>query len=103
MLNRLIELSLRHRVVVLLAAAALVVTGLLALRDLPLDAYPDTTPVQVTVNAVAPALSPEEVERQLTFPLEQGLGGLPELRNMRSVSKFGFSQVTLIFEDGADV
>ncbi|MBW2253780.1 MAG: efflux RND transporter permease subunit [Deltaproteobacteria bacterium] len=103
MLNGLIDLSLRHRLVVLLAAAALVVTGLLALRDLPLDAYPDTTPVQVTVNATAPALSPEEVERQLTFPLEQVLGGLPALQTMRSVSKFGFSQVTLVFEEGADV
>ena len=103
MLNALIDLSLRHRLVVALAAAALIVTGLIALDELPFDAYPDTTPVQVTVNATAPALSPEEVERQLTFPLERALGGLPSLQTMRSVSKFGFSQVTLVFEEGADI
>jgi heavy metal efflux system protein len=102
-LNALIDLSLRHRPVVVLAAIGLVVAGLLALRDLPFDAYPDTTPVQVTVNAVAPALSPEEAERQLTIPLEQVLGGLPDLCTMRSVSKFGFAQVTLVFEDQADI
>ena len=103
MLNALIDLSLRHRLVVVLAAVGLVVAGLLALRDLPFDAYPDTTPVQVTVNAIAPALSPEEVERQLTIPLEQVLGGLPDLATMRSVSKFGFAQVTLVFDDEADI
>jgi heavy metal efflux system protein len=103
MLNRLIDLCLKHRLVVVLAAVGLIVTGLLALRDLPFDAYPDTTPVQVTVNAIAPALSPEEVERQLTFPLEQVLGGLPSLETMRSVSKFGFSQVTLVFTEDADI
>ncbi len=103
MLNAVIDLCLRHRLLVVLAAVGLIVTGLLALRDLPFDAYPDTTPVQVTVNATAPALSPEEVERQITFPLEQVLGGLPSLETMRSVSKFGFSQVTLVFEEDADV
>jgi len=103
MLNALIDVSLRHRLVVLLATLGLIIAGLLALRDLPFDAYPDTTPVQVAVNAVAPALSPEEVERQITFPIEQVLGGLPELETMRSVSKFGFSQVTLVFGDDADV
>jgi len=102
-LNALIDVSLRHRLIVVLIAVGLVVTGLLALRELPFDAYPDTTPVQVTVNAIAPALSPEEVERQITLPLEQVLGGLPSLETMRSVSKFGFSQITLVYEDDADV
>ena len=103
MLNRLIDLSLRHRGVVLLATLALILNGIFALRALPFDAYPDTTPVQVTVNATAPALSPDEVERQLTFPLEQVLGGQPGLLTMRSVSKFGFSQLTLVFDDDTDV
>ncbi len=103
MLNRLIDLSLRHRGVVLLATLALILNGIFALRALPFDAYPDTTPVQVTVNATAPALSPDEVERQLTFRLEQVLGGQPGLRTMRSVSKFGFSQLTLVFDDDTDV
>jgi heavy metal efflux system protein len=103
MLTKLIELSLRHRVAVLLITGLLVVAGLISFRELPFDAYPDTTPVQVTVNTVAPALSPLEVERQLTFPLEQAIGGLPGLKEVRSVSKFGFSQITVIFDDDVDI
>lgn len=103
MLTRIIDLSLRHRAVVLAATALLVVAGLLAFRRLPFDAFPDTTPVQVTVNTVAPALSPLEVERQISFPVEQSIAGLPGLVEVRSLSKFGFSQVTAIFEDGTDV
>ncbi len=103
MLSKLVELCLQQRPLVLLGALLLVVSGLWALWELPFDAYPDTTPVQVTVNTVAPALSPEEVERQLTFPVEQALGGLPALETMRSISKFGFSQVTVVFEDGTDI
>lgn len=103
MLTKLIELSLRHRLVVLLITGLLVVAGLISFRELPFDAYPDTTPVQVTVNTVAPALSPLEVERQLTFPLEQAIGGLPGLEEVRSVSKFGFSQITVIFDDDVDI
>ncbi len=103
MLNRVIDLSLRYRGVVLLATAVLVVVGVAAFQRLPLDAYPDTTSVQVAANAVAPALSPLEVERQITAPLELALGGLPGLTEVRSVSKFGFSQITAIFEDGTDV
>lgn len=103
LLTRVVDLSLRHRGVVLLLALLLVVSGLLALRKLPFDAFPDTTPVLVTVNTVAPNLSPEEVERQITAPIEQVLSGLPRLLEVRSISKFALSQVTLIFEDGADV
>ncbi|MBX3465913.1 MAG: efflux RND transporter permease subunit [Planctomycetes bacterium] len=103
MLTRVVDASLQHRAVVLLLTGLLVVAGLVALRDLPLDAFPDTTPVQVTVNTVAPNLSPEEVERQITFPVEQVLSGLPGLLEVRSISKFALSQVTLIFEDGSDV
>ena len=68
MLNRVIEFSLRHRLVVLLATLALIVAGTIAFRRLPIDAFPDTTPVQVQINTVAPALSPLELERQFTFP-----------------------------------
>ncbi len=102
-LEALIELCLAHRAVVLVAAALLVLLGLDALRRLPLDAFPDTTPVQVTVNTVAPTFAPLEVERQLTIPVETVLSGLPGLREARSVSKFGFSQVTLVFADELDV
>src|SRR5207248_7661099 len=74
-----------------------------AARNLPLDAFPDTTPIQVQINTVAPALSPEEVERLITFPMEYALGGLKGLQEVRSVSKFGLSQVVAIFEDGTDI
>lgn len=102
MLTQLIDLSLRNRAAVLLITAVFVIAGLHAFRELPFDAYPDTTPVQVTVNAVAPALSPLVIESQLTFPMEQTLGGLPGLEEIRSVSKFGFSQITLVFDDATD-
>ncbi|NVJ04531.1 efflux RND transporter permease subunit [Myxococcus sp. AM001] len=103
MLTRLIEWSLSHRWAVLLGTAALVVSGLFSFRALPIDAIPDTTPTQVQVNTVAPALTPNEVERQLTVPVEQALAGLPRVSELRSLSKFGLSQVTLQFEDGTDL
>lgn len=103
MLTRLIEWSLSHRWAVLLGTAALIVSGLLSFHALPIDAIPDTTPTQVQVNTVAPSLTPNEVERQLTVPVEQALSGLPRVSELRSISKFGLSQVTLQFEDGTDL
>ncbi len=103
MLNALIEFSLKNRFVVLLLAGLLIVIGVRSTRRLPLDAFPDTTPVQVQINTVAPELSPEEVERLITFPVEYALGGLKGLEEIRSVSKFGFSQVVAIFADGIDI
>jgi heavy metal efflux system protein len=103
MLNAIIDFSLKNRFVVLLLAGLLVVIGIRSAIRLPLDAFPDTTPVQVQINTVAPELSPEEVERLITFPVEYAMGGLKGLEELRSVSKFGFSQVVAIFEDGTDV
>ncbi|HKI37569.1 MAG TPA: CusA/CzcA family heavy metal efflux RND transporter [Gemmataceae bacterium] len=103
MLNWIIDLSLRHRLLVILGAVAFAVAGALSLRKLDVDAFPDTTPVQVQVNTVAPSLGPEEVEQQITFPVEQVLGGLPRLQGLRSISKFGLSQVVVTFEDDTDV
>ena len=103
MLNWIIDFSLRHRLAVILAVIALAALGGASLRYLPIDAFPDTTPVQVQINTAAPALGPEEVEQRITFPIEQALGGLPGLESMRSVSKFGFSQVVVTFEDGKDI
>ena len=103
MLYWIVDFSLRHRPFVIVAAAAAAAVGLFAMRRLDIDAFPDTTPVQVQINTVAPALGPEEVETQITFPIEQSLSGLPRLQNLRSVSKFGFSQVVLTFEDGTDI
>ena len=103
MLNRIIDASLRYRLVVFLAALGCAAAGVLALTHLDIDAFPDTTPVQVQVNTTAPALAPEEVETQITFPIEQALSGLPKLKILRSVSKFGLSQVVVTFEDGTDI
>jgi heavy metal efflux system protein len=103
MLNRVIELSLRHRLIVILAAIGIILAGVIAFRRLPIDAFPDTTPVQVQINTVAPALSPLEIERQITAPVEQAIAGLPGLEEARSLTRFGLSQVTLIFKDGTDI
>lgn len=102
-LDSIIRWSLRHRLVVIGAWLAIAAAGVVSFAHLPLDAFPDTTPVQVQVNTTAPALSPEEVERQITWPVEQALSGLPALEEVRSISKFGLSQVTLVFEDGSDI
>ena len=103
MLNWSIDWSLKNRFVVLIGAAAVCVAGVLAFRRLPIDAFPDTTPVQVQINTVAPALSPLEIERQATAPIEQAISGLPHLQEVRSISKFGLSQVTCTFEEGTDI
>ncbi len=103
MLDWVITWSLRHRLVVVLAWLGVVIAGVLALRDLPIDAFPDTTPVQVQVNTVAPALSPLEIERQITAPVEQSISGLPGLLEVRSLSRFGLSQVTVVFDDDTNI
>ena len=103
MLRRLIELSLQHRSAVLLSVLVLIAGGGYALTQLDIDAFPDTTPIMVQVNTTAASLGPEEIERQITYPIEQSLSGLPSLENIRSVSKFGFSQVVVTFEDGTDI
>ncbi|WP_437835335.1 efflux RND transporter permease subunit [Sorangium sp. So ce1153] len=103
MLNAVITWSLRHRFLVILASIGLSLAGVLAFRQLPIDAFPDTTPVQVQINTVAPALSPVEIERQITAPVEQAISGLPRLEEVRSLSRFGLSQVTARFEDDTDI
>jgi len=103
MLNAIIDFSLKYRLIVILCTLGAIVAGGIALSQLDIDAFPDTTPIQVQVNTVAPSLGPEEVERQITIPVEQSLAGLPGLTQMRSISKFGLSQVVLVFEDGTDI
>lgn len=103
MLNGIIDFSLRHRLLVIFAALAGAIAGCFSLRQLDIDAFPDTTPVQVQINTVAPALGPEEIEQQITFPIEQAISGLPRLEQVRSVSKFGLSQVVITFADGTDI
>ena len=103
MLNAVITWSLQHRALVVALAIGLVGTGFYALTHLPIDAFPDTTPVQVQVNTVAAALSPSEIEQQITFPVEQALSGLKGLIEVRSLSRFGLSHVTLIFDESIDI
>ncbi|MBI4661183.1 MAG: efflux RND transporter permease subunit [Verrucomicrobia bacterium] len=99
MLNWLICASLKNRLLVCVLAAVLIVVGGRSLLNLPVDAFPDTTPVQVQINAAVPSLNPQEAEQQVTLPIELAISGLPGLQNVRSVSKFGFSQVVATFDD----
>lgn len=103
MTERLLEWALRNRFIVLGLSVMLVIGGGIALRGLPIDAVPDVTNVQVQVLTTAPALGPEEVERFITTPVELAMSGLPRLTEVRSVSKFGLSAVTVVFEDGTDI
>src|SRR5512136_1274402 len=103
MLNWLVQTSLKNRLLVCVLAVALIVIGGRALSMLPIDAFPDTTPVQVQINASVPALSPQEAEQQVTIPVELAISGLPGLQNVRSISKFGLSQVVATFDDSISI
>ena len=103
MLSWLIRASLRRRLLVAVVALALAVAGGRSLLRLPVDAFPDTTPVQVQVNTPAPSLNAEEAEAQITIPVELAMGGLPGLVNLRSISKFGLSQVVATFDDRTSI
>jgi len=102
-MTTLLALSLRYRFFTLVMIILTIVGGLYSLNNLPIDAVPDLTPVQAQVLTRAPALGPVEVEQLVTFPIEAALSGLPGLRELRSVSRYGLSAVTAIFEDGVDV
>ncbi len=103
MLNWIIDVSLAHRRLVLVLTALLVAAGAIAATHLSIDALPDVTDVMVQVNTVAPSLNPLEVEQQISAKVEQAMGGMSHLKSVRSMSKFGLSQVTLVFEDGTDL
>ncbi len=103
MLNWIIQASLKNRLLVCVLAAALIVIGGRSLSLLPIDAFPDTTPVQVQINTSVPALSPPEAEQQVTIPVELAVSGLPGLKNVRSISKFGLSQVVATFDDATSI
>jgi cobalt-zinc-cadmium resistance protein CzcA len=103
MLTWVIDRSLKHRFAVLAIVLGCAAAGVLALARLDIDAFPDTTPVQVQVNTTVPSLGPAAVEQQVTNVIEQALSGLPRLESVRSVSKFGLSQVVVTFTDGTDI
>ncbi|HLZ36063.1 MAG TPA: CusA/CzcA family heavy metal efflux RND transporter [Nitrospira sp.] len=103
MIAALLEFSLRQRILVLGLACLLSVAGLFAFQSIPIDAYPDVTNIQVQVLTEAPGLSPVEVERFITYPLELQMTGLPGLAEIRSLSKFALSQITVVFNDEVDI
>ena len=103
MLNRFLEFSVRQRVFVLLVTFGLIGLGLWSAARLPIDAVPDITNVQVQINTSVPSYAPEEIEQLVTFPIETEMAGIPGMTELRSLSKFGLSQVTLIFADGTDI
>ncbi|MBK8122251.1 MAG: CusA/CzcA family heavy metal efflux RND transporter [Dokdonella sp.] len=103
MLERIIHFSIRHRWLMLVLTAALVALGVWSYRHLSIDATPDITNVQVQINTQAPGYSPLEAEQRVTFPIETAMAGLPQLDYSRSLSRYGLSQVTVVFKDGTDL
>jgi len=103
MIERLVEGSLRKRLFVVLGVLFLVALGVWSVLSIPIDAFPDVTNIQVEVLSTAPGMSPPEVERFVTFPVEIAMRGLPRLAQVRSISKSGLSVVTIVFEDGVDI
>ena len=102
MINAILNFSVRQRMLVILGAVILTGFGLHALRQIPMDAFPDVTNVQVQVLATAGGMSPTEVEKLVTRPIEWGIAGLPRLTETRSVSKIGLAAITIVFEDGVN-
>jgi cobalt-zinc-cadmium resistance protein CzcA len=103
MIEKIIAFSLRQRTLILIVLALIVGIGLYSFLSLPIDAFPDVTNIQVEVVATAPGLSPMEIEKFVTYPVEMAMRGLPGLDIMRSVTKYGISVVTLVFQDKVDI
>ena len=103
MFERLIQFAIEQRIVVMLAVLLMAGLGIASYQKLPIDAVPDITNVQVQINTAAPGFSPLETEQRITFAIETAMAGLPGLKQTRSLSRSGLSQVTVIFEDGTDL
>jgi len=103
MFDRIIRFAIEHRWLVMLAVLGMAAVGIYSYQKLPIDAVPDITNVQVQINTSAPGYSPLEVEQRVTFPIETVMAGLPNLEQTRSLSRYGLSQVTVIFKDGTDI
>ena len=103
MLEKLVETSVRYKVLVLLAFGVVAFLGWRAVVTVPIDAFPDVTPTQVNIYTESPGLAAEDVEQLLTFPVESAMAGLPRVKQIRSVSLFGLSYVAVYFEDDMDI
>ncbi|HMU59643.1 MAG TPA: efflux RND transporter permease subunit, partial [Chitinophagaceae bacterium] len=103
MLNAIIRFSVRNKLIIGLCTLGLVIWGVLDLKKLPIDALPDITSNQVQVITVSPSLAAPEVERLVTFPIEQATANIAGITEMRSISRFGLSVVTVVFNDATDI
>jgi cobalt-zinc-cadmium resistance protein CzcA len=103
MINALIRFSINQRVIIIMMVLILIGAGVYSFQQLPIDAVPDVTNVQVIVLTPAPALAPIEIERQITFPVEVAMSGLPNVEEIRSTSKVGLSFVTVVFDESVDI
>jgi len=103
MYRKLIDFSIERRWLLMFAAVCIAILGVASFQRLPIDAVPDITNVQVQINTAAPGYSPPEVEQRITFPIEAAMSGLPGLEQTRSLSRYGLSQVTVVFKDGTDL
>ena len=102
-IDRIIQFSIQWRVLTVVLALVVVGVGIFSALQLPIDAVPDITSNQVQINTVAPAFAPVEMEKYVTFPIEVALSSLPRKEEIRSLSQFGLSQVTVTFDDGVDI
>ena len=100
---KIINFSIHHRFIIMIAVVCLMALGIYNFQKLPIDAVPDITNVQVQINTEAKGYSPLEVEQRITFPIETALSGIPKMDHTRSLSRYGLSQITVIFEDGTDI
>ncbi|MGE4108234.1 MAG: efflux RND transporter permease subunit [Bacteriovoracia bacterium] len=103
MINKIIHFSVYNRGIVLLLTLVMAVAGAISFQSLPIDAVPDITNNQVQVNTVIEGLAPEEIERTITFPVESSMRGIAGVMQVRSITRFGLSQVTVVFKDGVDI
>ena len=103
MVSRILEMSLRQRMLIVIFSIMIAAGGVYAFRTIPIDAFPDVTSVLVQVVTKAPGLSPAEVERLVTYPIELQLTGVPSLTELRSLTKVGLSLVTIVFDDSMDI
>ena len=103
MLNSLVDISLRYKLLTLVAFGLIAFLGWRAVNTVPIDAFPDLTPIQVNIYTESPGLAAEAVEQLLTFPVESGMAGLPGVQQIRSVSLFGLSYVSVYFDDDVDI
>src|SRR6266566_3878047 len=103
MLNKLIDLAVHRRVLTLVATVGFAIFGVVTFTKLKIEAFPDVTNVQVMVITLDPGQAAEEVEKQVTIPIERALFGVPNVLVQRSITSFGLSQVIVTFEDGVDI